>query len=372
MNVTDQRDDVTRRIMRVLKRAWYYWGRTSVATWLLVLLAVLAALGSLFPQVPSGPADRAAWLTAAEDKYGPLARVLGALKLFAFFRSPWFWVPAGGLALSLLICTLIRLRPVWRSGAGRRRVPTLEELSHYPLRAHLSAPSAEGGLAAARAALRAGRFRPVEVSAGEQPRWLGERNRLARLGTLATHLAPLVLLIGAMVSGLTGWREDVALFLPGDAVSVGPAGSWRLRLLDGQVDSYPDGSPSDYRVTLEVVPEDGAARERLLRLNHPVRHAGVSLLLAEYVEVGDSRGVRLLAVRDFGYPVVIAAGVLLMIGVCLTSYLPHQQVWLWAAADGTIELAGRTSGDGVGYERLFGKVVECIRQAMGVEAGSKE
>jgi cytochrome c biogenesis protein len=344
--------------MRTLKSLWHYWGRTSVATWLLVLLAVLAALGSLFPQVPSDSADRAAWLTAAEDKYGPLARVLTGLKLFAFFRSPWFWVPAVGLALSLLICTLIRLRPVWRSGAGRRRVPTLEELSHYPFRAHLSAPSAEEGLAAARGALRAGRFRAVEVSAGGQPLLLGERNRLARLGTLATHLAPLLLLIGATVSGLTGWREDVALFMmPGDAVPVGPAGSFRLRLLDGQVDTYPDGSPSDYRVTLEVVPEDGAARERLLRLNHPVRHAGVSLLLTEYVPAGMTFGVRLLAVRDFGYPVVIAAGVLLVMGVCITFYLPHQQVWLWPAADGTIELAGRTSGDGVGFAETIGRLL---------------
>jgi cytochrome c biogenesis protein ResB len=84
-----------------------------------------------------------------------------------------------------------------------------------------------------------------------------------------------------------------------------------------------------------------------------VRHGGVSLLLAEYVEVGDAKGIRLLAVRDYGYPVVIAAGVLLLVGVCLTFYLPHQQVWLWPAADGTVELAGRTSGDVVRFGRLL-------------------
>ncbi len=358
--------------VRTLKSLWYYWGRTSVATWLLVLLAVLAALGSLFPQVSPNAADRAAWLTAAEDRYGPLARVLAALRLFAFFRSVWFWVPAAALALSLLICTLIRLRPVWWSGAGPRRIPTLEELCHYPFRAQLPFSLTDTGLAWARRALRAGRFRLIEVSAGGQVLFLGERNRLARLGTLGTHLAPLLLLVGVMISGLSGWREDVALFLPGDAVPVGPAGSFHVRLMDGQVDSYADGSPADYRVTLGVMQGGQLVRQQLLRLNHPVRYGGVSLLLAEYVEVGEAKGVRLLAVRDGGYPVVIAAGVLLLVGVCLTLYLPHQQVWLWAAADGTAELAGRTSGDGARFERLFDKVIENLREATGVEAGSKE
>jgi cytochrome c biogenesis protein len=339
--------------MQTLKSLWHYWGRTRVATWLLLLLAVLTALGSLFPQVPPNAADRAAWLTAAGDKYGPLARVLSALKVFAFFRSPWFWVPAAGLALSLLICTLIRLRPVWSSGVGPRRIPTPEELSHYPFRAQLSVPPGGAGLERARTALEASGFRPTEVSAGEQILVLGERNRLARLGTLATHLAPFLLLIGVMVSGLTGWRRDIALLTTGDAVPVGPAGSFRVRLVDGHVDSYPDGSPADYQVTLAVTQGDRPAQERLLRLNHPVRHGGVSLLLAEYVEVGDAKGIRLLAVRDYGYPVVIAAGVLLLVGVCLTFYLPHQQVWLWLATDGTVELAGRTSGDVVRFGRLL-------------------
>jgi cytochrome c biogenesis protein ResB len=170
-----------------------------------------------------------------------------------------------------------------------------------------------------------------------------------------------------MVSGLTGWREDVALFLPGDAVPVGPAGSFRVRLMDGHVDSYADGSPADYRVTLEVMQGDQPVREQLLRLNHPVRYGGVSLLLAEYVEVGEAKGVRLLAVYDHGYPVVIAAGVFLLVGVCLTFYLPHQQVWLWPTADGTVELAGRTGGDAVGFGRLFDKVIESGREATGGE-----
>ena len=190
--------------------------------------------------------------------------------------------------------------------------------------------------------------------------------------TLATHLAPFVLLVGVVVSGLTGWREDLALFRPGDAVPVGPAGSFHVRLLEGQVMGYPDGSPSDYRVTLEVVPQEGPAREELLRLNHPVREAGVSLLLAEYVEVGEAVGVRLLAVHDYGYPVVVAGGILLLLGVCLSSYLPHQQVWLWPAADGTTEAAGRTSGDGVGFEWLFRKMVARSGEVAGGEAGSRE
>jgi cytochrome c biogenesis protein ResB len=85
----------------------------------------------------------------------------------------------------------------------------------------------------------------------------------------------------------------------------------------------------------------------------------------EYDSAGKAKYSELLAVQDHGCPIVIAAGALLVIGVCLTVYFPHQQVWVWLSADGVIELAGRTTGDRVGFERRFDSIVESALEAAG-------
>ncbi len=67
-------------------------------------------------------------------------------------------------------------------------------------------PAPEVGLEAARTVLDAARWQIVEPLAGEGT-LLWERNRLARLGTLLTHLAPLLRVVAVALSGLTGWRK---------------------------------------------------------------------------------------------------------------------------------------------------------------------
>jgi cytochrome c biogenesis protein ResB len=207
-------------------------------------------------------------------------------------------------------------------------------------------------------------LRVTEVSAGGGRCLLGERNRVARLGTLGTHIAPLLLLIGIILSGSTGWRESVALTdTPGRPVTVGPTGAFQVGLTTGggYVERHPDGSLADYGAEIAIFEDGGMVREGIVRVNHPLRYRGVSLILIEYDDAGEMGVAELLAVRDSGRPVVVAAGILLVVGVCLTFYYPHQQVWAWLAADGVIELAGRTTGDLVGFERHFDRIAGSAR-----------
>lgn len=347
----------------ILRQAWHYWGRLGVATWLLVGLALMTALGSLLPQLPPNPAAHAGWLRAAEDKFGPLARVMRASGLFSFFRSPWFWAPAGALTLSLFICALMRFRAVWRIGTGRVRRPTSEELSRYRCQVRIRTVD----LAAARAVLSGGRSRTRETSVRGRIVLLDERNRLARLGTLATHLGPLLLLVGATISGLAGWRKSVIVSRPGEPVSVGP---FAVRLDGWHVDTYPDGSPADYRADVAILQDGRVVREAPIRVNHPGRYRGVSLLLMGHTPSAGGDRVELLALHDPGYLLVIAAGVLLTAGVGTTFYLPHEQMWAWMADDGTMTLAGRTTGNQAGFARRLMRLAERTRQHVGTDPPS--
>jgi hypothetical protein len=57
-----------------------------------------------------------------------------------------------------------------------------------------------------------------------------------------------------------------------------------------------------------------------------------------------------------------------MIGVCLSLYFPRHQVWAWVTKDGaTLELAGRTTGGAVAFEKL----VQVAQSHLETDAGVK-
>jgi cytochrome c biogenesis protein ResB len=99
--------------MRELQPALAFLGRNRAATWLLLLVAAAAAAGSFVPQAPADPGLRASWLTAASDALGPAVRLLTGLHLSAYYASPWWWLPAMALLVSLTVCTARRWRRVW-------------------------------------------------------------------------------------------------------------------------------------------------------------------------------------------------------------------------------------------------------------------
>lgn len=76
----------------VFNRTWRFIIRMDVVVVLIVLVLLLAALGSCFPQQPpnlnTDPDRITLWETNALVRYGGLTNILTAIGAFRFFRSP--------------------------------------------------------------------------------------------------------------------------------------------------------------------------------------------------------------------------------------------------------------------------------------------
>nr|HID13294.1 hypothetical protein [Anaerolineae bacterium] len=94
------------------KRIYRFLGRMDVAAILIVVVLLLAALGSCFPQLPSSvaadPERLAQWEAGIRAKYGVLTDLLTASGAFRCFRSPLFLVPLTLLAVATLVCKVLR------------------------------------------------------------------------------------------------------------------------------------------------------------------------------------------------------------------------------------------------------------------------
>jgi len=354
----------------------------DVAAGLIVAVLLLAALGSFFPQlappVARDPERMGEWEARVRARYGGLADALATGGAFGWFRSPVFLAGLALLAAATLACTLNRWRGVWRRAFHRPVRCSDAALESGPHTARLeTSPGVDPGKVV-RACLEARGFRvgtttvvttnhpgttEVVTTNNREIYLRGDRNRLGALGTLVTHLGVLLLLVGAGLSGVAGWREEITIG-PGATADVGHGTELTVRNEGFALERYADGSVAGYEAQVTLLTAGEALARAPVRVNEPLNYRGAQLLLQAYAETPDGTSVTLLAVRDPGYGPVVAAGFLLLLGMTVTLNFPHHRVHVRIEPQGTVRLAGRADRRAHGFGREFTALVKEIRRAV--------
>jgi cytochrome c biogenesis protein len=128
-----------------------------------------------------------------------------------------------------------------------------------------------------------------------------------------------------------------------------------LGMLPYAVNTNPDGTPNIVRGDLVAVVR-----------GETVETAGLSIELRSFSEY-----TLLIAKRDPGQPIIWAAFITLLAGLAVTFYLPRRRVWARLAADGRLDLVGRSDRQ-VDFDREFGGLVDAVVTARGTPvAGSR-
>ncbi len=283
--------------------------RTALA--LLLLLAVAAIPGSIFPQRGVDPSRVRTYLEEHPDA-GPWLDRIG---MFDVYASPWFASIYLLLMISLVGCILPRMRQhVQAMRAQPPRVPS--RLNRMPARAEtvLDVP-AQDVVAAARAELAGRRYRVRPEEDGSLV-VSAEKGYLKETGNLLFHLAILGVIVSVAVGHLFGWRGEIIVkegetFTTGaasfDTLQLGPlvdpdripVFSLRLDDLDVQFEHEAQGAQfGQPRVFAGVATTQRGDDEPVTRdfaVNKPLHVAGTSVFLlgngyAPVVTVRDAEG----------------------------------------------------------------------------------
>ncbi len=372
--MTSDKSEIPNPKSRIPRRVYRFLARMDVAAVLIAIVLLLAVLGSFFPQLPptiaADPERLARWETAVRARYGALTDLLSASGAFRCFRSPVFLVPVALLALATLVCTLDRWRGLWRRAFHQpvRCSDTALDTALHTTSLTLSPPlvgGAGGGIMRESLEQRGFRVRTTEVvtTNGSLIYLRGDRNRLAPLATLVTHLAVLLLLLGAALSSGYGWREEVTIG-PGETAEVGHGSNLALRNEGFTIARYPDGSVASYEAEVTIAEGGREVKRSRVRVNEPLFYGPVRLYLQAYAESPDGYSVTLLAVHDPGYGVVIAAGFLLLLGLTVSFNFPHCWVHARIEPEGMLRLAGRADRRAWGFGREFETLVKELRHAV--------
>lgn len=291
---------------------WIWRQLTSMRTalMLLLLLAVAAIPGSVFPQTKIDSARVQAYL-ADHPTLGPWLQKVGGFDVYA---SPWFSAIYLLLFISLVGCVLPRSRQHWKA---IRAVPPkpprrLERMSAY--RTQTIDRPADEVLAAAGKTLRRKRYR---VATNDGSSVSAERGHLGETGNLAFHLA-LLGILGAVAAGSflaysgqtvvvvgDSWANTLPQydsFQAGRAVDVEELAPYSFRLddlqvrFDDQAGGNQFGAARDFEGTVSYRAKPGApVQKRTIRVNQPLDVDGARVFLvgngyAPVITVRDGNG----------------------------------------------------------------------------------
>lgn len=355
---------------RFARRIWRWLGSIRVAVILLIALALATLIGTLFPQLPpeitTDPSAFADWMTLAQDRYGALVRLYHGLGLFDVFHSTWYLLLLILLLLNTAVCTLNRIRAIWRILTRPSiRMPDgfFERVGQRLAVTGLGDKTVE----TVDAYLRQRRYRVLREDDGLTTYFYADRHWIGRVGTLITHVALVLLVLGAAWGRAVGWRDDQLVLVPGQPRPLGHGLPLQLRSDGFEIARYPSGMPRDYRAHVTVLDAGDEVLRRTIRVNAPLTYQRVTFYLASYIPVPgqpEASHVVLMAVHDPGYVPVIAAGVVMLVGLVMSFYLPHRRLWIKVAADGETWLAGRTEREKEGAAAWLDREAERLRAAL--------
>jgi cytochrome c biogenesis protein len=248
---------------------------TSVRVAIVLLIALIAAsvVGTLIPQDRS-PAEYLA-------RYGQLAALFERLQLTRLYHSVWYIALLALFSLNLIVCTLARLSPKLHRALYPRFESEVRHLQSMRFKDRVRLPDPLGrarALVAAELGRRRYRFR--EKDAAGRLLISARKRLLGVFGSDFVHLGLLIILVGGIVSGLSGRRTNLAL-VENQTLPV-PGAGFSLRLDKFTTELYPNGSVRDWKSRLSVIEEGRQLLEKTIEVNHPLAYGGYTFYQSGY------------------------------------------------------------------------------------------
>ncbi len=268
---------------------WHTLTSVRLALILILLIAIATLAGTLLDQVPasvaSDPTAHARWLDGLRGRYGVFTDVMDRAQLFNVFGSIWFRGLIALLVANIIVCTINR----WPSIRSQVFTPRVRMNPAYFDRARVGASfnvtlDTPVAAAAVKKGLRRAGYRAL-TDDGESVAMYADRFRLSRLGTFLTHLSLVLILVGAIMGTLFGWKDDQFIVAEGTTQPVPLAKNISVKLEQFEDEWYPDGAPKDYSSQLVIYDNGKEVKTGTTRVNSPLVYKGIAFNQSFYGQV---------------------------------------------------------------------------------------
>ena len=193
-----------------------------------------------------------------------------------------------------MVCTLTRLAPKFRRAFRPHVQADAKGLQALKLNGRLKKNAA---LSEAKSdlvrLLKAAHYRVRETADVSRTSLLARKKTWGIFGSDFVHLGLLVIIAGGIVSGLAGFRTELA-FNEGDVVQI-PRAGFELRLDKFTTEFYPDGNVKDWKSAMSVLEQKRPVLSKTVEVNHPLSYKSFNFYQTSYGWNWDNPTVELWA-----------------------------------------------------------------------------
>ncbi|AZB43382.1 cytochrome C biogenesis protein [Bacillus sp. FJAT-42376] len=234
-----------------IDKVWNFFSSVKVGIWLIVLTLLASAVGTIFTQVeyiPSNvlPEDY------YKDEFGVAGEIYYTLGFHNLYGSWWYIILIASLGISLVIASLDRVIPLYRT----LKVQGVTKNTAFLKRQRLfgeRVQDKESDLEAVIEKLKKKRYR-IRIENGNL---LAEKGRFSRWGPYVNHVGLIIVLLGAMLRFVPGMYVDENMWLREGQVAAIPGtdGKYFLKNEKFTVETYKSGK--EKAVFQEAISEAG-------------------------------------------------------------------------------------------------------------------
>ncbi len=192
----------------IIDKIWNFFSSVKVGVWLIVITLIASALGTILPQEmyipPIMPASE-----YYEDQYGWIGKLYYDLGFHNLYSSWWYLIFIASIGISLVICSLDRVVPLYRA-LKKQRVSRHESyLQRQRVFGASEVEDTDKAFSVAKEKLKEKKYNIRE----EDGNVLAEKGRFSRWGPYVNHVGLIIFLIGGMLRFVPGMYVDKILWI---------------------------------------------------------------------------------------------------------------------------------------------------------------
>ncbi|RLQ95052.1 cytochrome c biogenesis protein ResB [Falsibacillus albus] len=192
----------------IIDKIWNFFSSVKVGIWLIVVTLIASAVGTILPQQMYIPpsVDPASYYA---DTYGWAGKVYYTLGFNNLYGSWWYLILIASIGISLVICSLDRVIPLYKALKKQRVTRHEGFLKRQRVFGTSQIEKSDDEFIRVKEKLKEKRYQIRE----ENGNILAEKGRFSRWGPYINHIGLIIFLIGAMMRFIPGMYVDKVLWI---------------------------------------------------------------------------------------------------------------------------------------------------------------
>ncbi len=257
-------------------KLWAIFSSMKTGLALLGIVAVISGIGTLIPQEAQDP-----------EKVKSIAPIWNNMGFTHLYSTYWFRLILGLLCLNLIVCSLQRLKGIIRL-TFKPHIPM--KVTNVPVKNRVVYT---GDLKSLRQGvektLKDKSYRLYTEDNGEIWGFYGLKHRWGYWGSLITHLAFVVLVLGALIGTMLGFKGYLMAgegnMVPIKAIQLSKGTvtqDFSVYINSAQDRTLPNGERDNWYTDLSILDKGKEVLRQEISVNHPVSYQGVTFYQASF------------------------------------------------------------------------------------------